>query len=69
VDRIAVIVTGNGQEKLLGIPKMDRGTGEAQVNACIEVIEKWNLRSQIKGLVFDTTASNTGLHKGARVRI
>ncbi len=69
VDRIAVIVTGNGQEKLLGIPKMDRGTGEAQVNACIEVIEKWNLRSQIKGLVFDTTASNTGLHKGACVGI
>jgi hypothetical protein len=68
VDRIAVIVTGNGQEKLLAIPKMDRGTGEAQANACIEVIDKWNLRSQIKGLVFDTTASNTGLHNGACVR-
>jgi len=33
------------------------------------VIEKWNLLSQIKGLVFDPTASNTGLHKGACVRI
>ena len=69
VDRIAVIVTGNGQEKILAIPKTDRGTGESQAATCVEVIEKWNLSSHIKGLVFDTTASNTGLHKGACAKI
>lgn len=55
VDRIAVLVTGNGQEKLLGIPKIGN--------------QRWNLASQIKGLVFDTTASNTGLHSGACIKI
>jgi hypothetical protein len=69
VDRIAVIVTGNGQEKLLGIPKIERGTGTSQAKACVDLIEKWNLKSQIKGLVFDTTACNTGMHKGACVKI
>jgi hypothetical protein len=69
VDRIAIIVTGNGQEKLLGIPKIERGTGELQARACMDAVQKWNLDSQIKGLVFDTTASNTGLHKGACIRI
>ncbi|KAG7156408.1 hypothetical protein Hamer_G006158 [Homarus americanus] len=44
--RIAIVVTFNGQEKLLG-----------------------NVEKLVKGLVFDTTASNTGLHRGACVRI
>ena len=69
VDRIAVLVTGNGHEKLLGIPKMEHGTGESQAQACTDAIQKWNLRPQIKGLVFDTTASNTGLRSGACIRI
>lgn len=69
IDRIAIIVTGNGQEKLLGVPKTERGTGECQAKACLDAIQKCNLSLQIKGLVFDTTASNTGLHKGACVQI
>ena len=69
VDRIAIIVTGNGQEKLLEIPKIATGTGESQAKACVDAVAKWNLCSHVKGLVFDTTASNTGLHKGACTRI
>ena len=63
VDRVAILVTRNGTEKLLA--KIHRGTGEAQANACLGLIDEWGLKSQIKGLVFDTTASNTGLHSGA----
>jgi hypothetical protein len=48
---------------------MDKGTGEGQAKACVDVIQQWNLTSRVKGLVFDTTASNTGLHKGACIRI
>lgn len=69
VDCIAVTVTANCQKKLLVIPKMERGTGESQPKVCVEVTEKLNLSSQIKGLVFDTTASSTGLHKSACIRI
>ena len=54
VDCIAVIVTGNGKEKLQAIPIMERGTGESQAKLCVEVTEKWNQSSQIKSLVFDT---------------
>ncbi|KAG7160665.1 hypothetical protein Hamer_G029582, partial [Homarus americanus] len=67
--RIAIVVTFNGQEKLLGVPKKERETGEAQAEACLEATKSWNVEKLVKGLVFDTTASNTGLHRGACVRI
>ena len=66
VERVAVLVTGTLKfEKLLAVPKLARGTGEAQAAACVTAIDQFGLRGQIKGLVFDTTASNTGLHRGA----
>ena len=61
-----VLVTGPWNfEKLLGIPKMERSTGEHQSAACLGALNYWHLRAQVHGLVFDTTASNTGLHHGA----
>lgn len=69
VERVAILVTGQGFEKLLGIPSAARSTGEAQAAACLELLESWKIRDEVVGLVFDTTASNTGLHKGACVRI
>jgi len=38
VDRIAVIVTGNGVEKLLAVPKIGKGTVEEQAAACLKVL-------------------------------
>src|SRR5688572_4446909 len=35
----------------------------------LKLTEKSNLDSYIKGLIFDITTSNTGLHKGACFRI
>ena len=69
VDRIAVLVTGNGTEKLLAVPKIEKGTGSEQAAACISVLVQWKLRDAVHGLVFDTTASNTGIHMGACVII
>ena len=65
VDRIAVLVTGNGVERLLGVPKIGRGTGQEQAEACLKVLDDWCLLQRVRGLVFDTTASNTGLKNGA----
>jgi len=54
VDRIAVIVTGNGIEKLLAVPKIGRGTGSEQAAACLTVIDEWKISDVVQGLVFDT---------------
>jgi len=65
-----VIVTGNGIEKLLAVPKIGRGTGSEQAAACLTVLDEWKkIRDVVQGLVFDTTSSNTGIHKGACVLI
>ena len=65
VDRIAVLATGGGEEMLLGVPKIGRGTGKHQAEACLTTVDEWSIRQQIRGLVFDTTATNTGLKNGA----
>jgi len=69
VDRIAVIVTGYGVEKLLAVPKIERGTGEEQATACLKTLADWKIQDNIQGLVFDTTSSNTGIRRGACVLI
>lgn len=66
VDRIAILVTGGTEvEQLLGVPKIGRGTGQAQADSCLNALEEWKLKDKIQGLVFDTTASNTGWKMGA----
>ena len=69
VDRIAVLVTGNGQEKLLGVPKVPAGTGVEAARLCVDLFQEHNLTERIKGLSFDTTPSNAGIHVGACVKI
>lgn len=64
-----LITSSEDFEKLLGVPKIERGMGEAQAAICITTINQRALRSKIHGLVFDTTASNTGLHSGACILI
>jgi len=65
VDRLAVIVSGEGVMKLLGVPRLPNGTGEAEASAVFTLIQDWNLTDRIKCMSFDTTASNTGLKGGA----
>ena len=65
VDRLAVLVSGEGVMKLLGVPVLLSGTGESQASATFEAIEDWNLTQRVQFMSFDTTASNTGLKSGA----
>jgi len=67
VDRLAVLVSGDGTMKLLGVPKLPNGTGQAEATAVFNLIQEWNLNDRIKFMSFDTTASNTGVHAGACV--
>ena len=65
VDRIAILISSGGIEKLLAVPMIPRGTGKAQAEVCLKTLDEWGLKNQLRGLVFDTTASNTGLVSGA----
>lgn len=65
VDRLLILVSGAGVEQLLGVPKIDSGTGRAQADAVKRCLEDWELCSKIKGMSFNTTASNSGEHAGA----
>ena len=44
-------------------------TGEAQAEAVLEQIKAWSVDKNIVSLVYDTTASNSGVHRGATVRL
>ena len=74
----AILVSGEPhflEGKLLNVIKLvdaegnPTSTGEAQAEAVIEEIRKWNLQEEIIAFVFDTTASNTGVRKGVTVRL
>ena len=65
VDRLPVLVSGDGVEKLLAVPNLPNGTGEATANAVVTTLEDWGVKNRVMALSFDTTASNTGLVSGA----
>ena len=69
VDRLPVIITGENVSQLLTVAKLPCGTGEAQSNAVCDALRDWGLESNVAGLSFDTTSSNTGWISGACVRI
>ena len=55
VDRLTVIITGDGISHLLGVPKIASGTGEAQATAFKTCLDEWDLISRVGALCFDTT--------------
>lgn len=65
VERLAIVVSGLGESKILAIPKLQSGTGLAQANAIFQTLEYWDIVKNIKGMGFDTTSSNTGQERGA----
>ena len=48
VDRIAVLVTGGGDEVLLGVPKFNQRSGEEHAEACLAMLDDWGLRNQVR---------------------
>lgn len=68
VDRLPILISGD-VDKLLGIPKISRGTGEEQAKAVVEALKYWKAEENVCGMVFDTTSSNTGVNNGACVNI
>ena len=48
VDWLALIVSGSGDMKLLGVPKVRNGTDEAQATAVFQLICDWHLNDRIR---------------------
>ena len=42
-------------------------TGKSQANASYDLLEVWELTDNVVALVFDMTASNSGVNKGAAI--
>lgn len=68
-ERIAVSVNIEGDNFLLGIPACESSTGECQSEEIIKLLESYNISEDVIGLVFDTTATNTGRHSGVNTRL
>ena len=67
-EALAVLVSGKPcytEGKLLGVPFIDNSTGIMQAQTSYDLLKLWDLTDSISGLVFDTTASNSGIHRGA----
>ena len=64
-NRVAVVVSWKNNDMLLGAPNIPSGTGKDHASVSIELLYKWNIAEQVRGLVFDSTASNTGITTGS----
>jgi len=64
VDRLSIIVSGNGVDQLLCVPKLPARTSQAMAEAMFEVVADLGLENCIHSLSFDTTSSNTGRKNG-----
>ena len=66
--RFAVLVNIGGELELLGISAMDHGSAEAQNKALVAQLVDNDLIDNVRGLCFDTTATNTGRLSGTNIR-
>ena len=77
-ERLAVLVSGAPsyvEGKLLGVPSLEdddgnaTSTGFAQFKGACDLIKLWDVKNSVRGMVFDTTASNSGARQGACKRM
>lgn len=60
-----MLVSGHEWHQLLGVPALDKGTGEGQAKAVYELLKEWDMSEDVCAMVSDTTASNIGEVNGA----
>lgn len=65
VERLPIVVTQEGVEQLIGVPKLKSGRGNDIAIAVFEELKNWRLTDKIQAVCFDTAATNTGDVRGA----
>ncbi|KAG0722687.1 hypothetical protein GWK47_005869 [Chionoecetes opilio] len=58
VDRLPILVSGEGVEKILAVPITD-GKAEPTANTIHSIISEWAISDRIRALCFDTTATRS----------
>lgn len=66
-NRLAIILSSNGNSKVLGIPKVASQTGVDEATAVYSALLDWNVQDNVMAMCFDTTSSNTSTSIGACV--
>ena len=64
-DCLAILVMSEDTEKLLGVPKISKGTGAAMAEATLASLVEWGIKEHVIGMCFETTSSNSEIHTGA----
>lgn len=59
-ERLSILISGTTTESILEAPFLSDGTGISQASAVFATLTKWNICDNIKGMCFDTTATNIG---------
>ena len=67
VNRLAIVLSFENCNQILSIAKTDNGSGEVEANAVMAALDEWGLSDKVVASGFDTTSSNTGVHKGGCV--
>ena len=74
----AILVSGSPdwiEGKLLDVANLQNedgnpcSTGEVQFEATKKAVLLWDIRDSLRSFCFDTTASNTGVHRGCCIRL
>lgn len=65
VDRLALVITAENEEKLLGIAKLEESCGENIAEGIEKFLRKWKIDNLVQIVAFDTTSTNTGIEKGS----
>ena len=47
VKRLPVLVSGDGNEKLLGVPKINAGAGGNEIKAVCCLLQEWKLTEKV----------------------
>lgn len=67
IDRLPILISQRSGVQLLGVPKIESGTGESMAAAAFKLLRDWGATNDVVAMCFDTTISNTGRLKGACV--
>ncbi|KAG0694931.1 hypothetical protein GWK47_027091 [Chionoecetes opilio] len=62
-ERLAILVTGEGVEKLLGVPKLHSGNGDAAATAVFEALEDWGVQERKIGRPLVSLACRHHVHE------
>ena len=77
-ERLSILASGAPnyvEGKLLGVPSLrdedgnPTSSGYAQFKGASDFVRIWDIKNSVRGFVFDTTASNSGVRQGACKRM